>query len=220
MKQSKFFVMLCIAFSLLAGCSNTKVTSSWKAPGASATTASFNKIVVAALLPPKDQALQKNMESELVSDLRSKGVNAVSAFEMYGPRYFSTNENQALRKLRKSNVDGVLTIVLLDKNKERNYTPGRVDYTPMGSAFVPAGFYGHRFYGYYSTVYDRIYTPGYYTTDTNYFWETNLYDVRNDKLLYSAQSESFDPSSISTLANSYSDKIVADMAKQGVLAKK
>jgi hypothetical protein len=47
-----------------------------------------------------------------------------------------------------------------------------------------------------------------------------LYDLTGNKLLYSAQSESFDPSSVMQLASDYSKKIIGDMARQGLVAMK
>ncbi|MBA2249380.1 MAG: hypothetical protein H0W12_04230 [Chitinophagaceae bacterium] len=211
MKPIKILATMTLMIFMTA-CSSTKVTSSWKADDAKVNTAGFNKVIVAALLQDKDRSLQQQMEKELVSDLNAKGIQAVSAYQLYGPKYFSKNEDQALKKLQKSGIDGVLTVVMLDKNKEKDYVPGNVNYRPVT--------YYNRWYGYYSTVYDRVYSPGYYTQNTNYFWESNLYDLRSDKLLYSAQSESFDPSSTGRLANDYSNKIVSDMTKQGLFAKK
>ena len=172
----------------------------------------MKKIMVAALLPDRNRDLQKSMERQLVDELQSKGIQAVSAYETYGPKYLPQDEHKAVNKLRESGVDGFLTIVLLDKNKEQNYNPGY-------SQFGPVGYY-RNWYGYYRTVYGRVYTPGYYSTQTKYYWESNLYDVPGEKLVYSAQSQSFDPSSISQLANDYSGKLINDMMKQGLVARK
>jgi len=211
MKQIKYLVLLA-AITLLAACSSTKVTSSWKSPDISGQTLSMKKIMVAALLPDRNRDLQKSMERQLVGELQSKGIQAVSAYETYGPKYLPQDEHKAVNKLRESGVDGFLTIVLLDKNKEQNYNPGY-------SQFGPVGYY-RNWYGYYRTVYGRVYTPGYYSTQTKYYWESNLYDVPGEKLVYSAQSQSFDPSSINQLANDYSGKLINDMMKQGLVARK
>jgi hypothetical protein len=200
------------AISLLAACSSTKVTSSWKSPDATSENLSMKKIMVAALLPDKNRELQKSMEKQLVDELTAKGIQAVSAYEVYGPKYFPKDENKAIEKLQSSGVDGFLTIVLLDKSKEKSYNPG---FSRIG----PVGYY-RNWYGYYRTVYGRVYTPGYYTTQNKYFWESNLYDVPGEKLIYSAQSESFDPSSIIQLASDYSGKLITDMTKQGLIAQK
>ena len=211
MKNIKNLVLVA-AISLLAACSSTKVTSSWKSPDATSENLSMKKIMVAALLPDKNRELQKSMEKQLVDELTAKGIQAVSAYEVYGPKYFPKDENKAIEKLQSSGVDGFLTIVLLDKSKEKSYNPGF-------SRIAPVGYY-RNWYGYYRTVYGRVYTPGYYTTQNKYFWESNLYDVPGEKLIYSAQSESFDPSSIIQLASDYSGKLITDMTKQGLIAQK
>ncbi|MBE7171772.1 MAG: hypothetical protein INR73_14380 [Williamsia sp.] len=210
MKYIKFLSILC-SIGLMISCgSSTKVTSSWKAEGAASNSTSLKKIMVVALLPEKDRNLQQVMEKGLVDKLAEKNIQAFSAYQQYGPNSISRNERQALKRIKKSGVDGVITIVLLDKQKERDYVPGNVMARPYG-------FYYNRFWGYYTTVYDRVYTPGYYETNTNYFFESNLYSLNADKLLYSAQTESFDPSSTERLAKEYSKSIVEDMSKGGVL---
>ena len=44
------------------------------------------------------------------------------------------------------------------------------------------------------------YSRGYYSISTRYFWEDNFYDVATKELLYAVQTESFDPSSMESLA--------------------
>jgi hypothetical protein len=56
--------------------------------------------------------------------------------------------------------------------------------------------------------------------DTHYFWESNLYDVSSKKLLYSVQSQSTNPSSAGSMGKDYSNAVVKNMTKEGLLAKK
>lgn len=114
--------------------------------------------------------------------------------------------------VKKKGYDAVITIALLDKQNEKSYNPGNVNYTPVGT-------YYNRFGRYFTTVYNRIYTPGYYSTTTDYFWETNLYDAKGDKLIYSAQSQSFDPSGITMLSKEYGKSIVKDLSEKGLISK-
>jgi hypothetical protein len=67
-------------------------------------------------------------------------------------------------------------------------------------------------------MYGRIYDPGYISVDTRFFWESNLYDVSSKKLLYSIQSESFNPSSAADMGKAYSKVVVKNMTKEGLLA--
>ena len=55
--------------------------------------------------------------------------------------------------------------------------------------------------------------------DTKYFWESNLYDMSNQKLVYSVQTKSFDPATSESMAHEYGRMIVKNMVKQQVLAK-
>lgn len=210
-----FIIALAILPVFFTACSSgTRITSSWRSPDAPSSAAAFKKVMVVAVLSDQNRGLQQAMETQLVNELLSKGIAAASSYQTYGPGSFK-NENQAKRQLRNSGADAIMTIVLLDKTKEKNYVPGNVTYEPWG--WGP--YYGH-FWGYYRYYYGRIYTPGYYTTNTSYFWESNLYDLRNDKLIYSVQTESFDPSSAISLSKDYSHKIVDNMMKQGVLLNK
>jgi len=170
--------------------------------------------MVLGLIRDEDRNMQINMENHLVGDLKDMGYNAVSSFAEYGPRAFDKmTEVAALDKLKTSGVDAVITIVLLDKKKESRYVSGSINYTPYGP-------YYRRFWGYRTTLFDRIYEPGYYVTNTKYFWESNFYEMNTQQLLYSAQTETFDPANSESLAHEYGQLIVNDMTKQNVLINK
>jgi hypothetical protein len=200
-----------LAFLFLLSCSSSRITHSWHSENI--LPKKYNKILVLSLNIETDMSTREKMENHMVGDLRELGYTAVSALKEYGPKAFKKMEEEAvIAELQSSGFDAVITIVLLDKAKEKHYMPGRV-------YFSPYVIYQRRFWGYYTTMYDRIYTPGYYTIDTRYFWESNLYDVAAKELLYSAQTESFDPASLESLAHEYGKLIVGDMMKHQVLTK-
>jgi hypothetical protein len=193
------------SIAIITSCSSSKLTSSWAATNASVL-ATSNKILVLGIIQEKDTRLRMQMEGWLVDGLKAKGYNAVSAYTLYGPKMFDNKSEEAvLAQLHNSNIDEVFTIALLDKSKQRQYQPGTVYPSP--------------FWGYYSYMYGRIYSPGYTTVTTRFFWESNLYDVRTKALLYSAQSETYNPSSASDMARDNSRTIVKNMIKKGLFAK-
>lgn len=204
------FAALFLLFIALACSSSSRITSSWRSSEKAAL--SFKKVIVLGLIKESDRSIREEMEQNLAQELRVRGQAAICACDIYGPKEFDQlTEKQALEKLKDSGVDAVLTIVLLDKTRERYYIPGHSYYTPYG-------IYYNRFWGYSRTMYGRIYSPGYYTTDTKYFWESNLYDMESGELLYSAQSQSFDPPSTSALGKEYGRLIVEDLASKRVIA--
>jgi hypothetical protein len=68
--------------------------------------------------------------------------------------------------------------------------------------------YGGGFGGYYGYMGPMMYNPGYYTEEKTYFMEADLFDVASEKLIWSAQSEAYDPSSISKFSRDYTAVIV------------
>jgi len=211
MVMKKYFALFLIPFLSIMSCNVTRITSSWKAPDA--TMGTYNKIMVVGIIHEADRTIREKMEAHLVGDLKSLGYNALSAYEEYGPKVFENlNEDQAKMKLANSSVDAVIAIVLLDKKKERYYVPERVVYSPYY-------MYQNHFWGYYNSMYSRIGTPGYYEVTTKYFWECNFYDLRTDKLLYSVQTQSFEPNTTEAVAHEYGQKIVENMTKNKILQK-
>lgn len=208
MKQV-FKIIFAVLF-IITSCTSSKITSSWKAPNAQQN--KFRKVLVLGLFLEKDRTLKEQMEAHIVSDLKNLGYDAVCSCDEYGPKTFENmKESEALQKLSGSGIDAVLTVVLLDKAKERYYVPSRIYYTPYNT-------YHQRWWGYYSTMYGRIYEPGYYTVDTKYFWESNLYDLSTKDLMYSVQTQSFDPASTSSMAHEYGNLIVNDMVRNTVIS--
>ncbi len=211
MKPLKYFLMITCVM-LLSVCSNTKVLSSWKSPGVNPDNLGMKKIIVSVLLPEQDRPLKKDMEQTLADDLRDRGINAVTADKFYGPKYMPDNETEAVDKLRASRIDGFLTVVLLDQSKQDSYNPGY-------SQFQPIGYYKTLF-GYYKTVFERVNTLGYYATKNKYYWESNLFRVQGEKLIYSGRSDGFDTASINKDAMGYCSKLMTDMTNQGLISRK
>lgn len=194
---SAIFLLLAVA-----SCNTSKITSSWQAQNTAPV--KYNKIMVIGLIREADRTIREKMENHFVGDLKILGYNAVSALNEYGPKAFeSLDENATLEKLKNSGVDAVLTIVLLDKEKERNYSPA-----------IP---YQGRFWGYYGRYNRRISEKDYYVVNTKYYWESNFYKMNDEQLLYSVQTQSFDPASAESMGHEYGKMIVADMVKKNVL---
>lgn len=205
--MKKLWLLILPAIFLFSACSSSsKLTSSW----ASKENTGFKNILVLGLLSDKNRSTRVRMEQHLVTDLKKFNYNAIAASDQYDPKYFKgLSEDQALDKLKNSGIDAVITITLLVKSQQKSYVPGNYSYAPY--PMYP------RFWGYYSFYYPRIYQPGYYRNNTKYYFETNLYNINNNDLVYSAQSETFNPTSASSLADDYAKTIIRDMRRKDVL---
>lgn len=209
MKNLLFFSLM-VGFLSLYSCKSNKITSSWKAPGYTAK--NYKQFIVWAIVNEKDEELKLKMEKHMVDDLKESGYNAVAANEIYGIKNYTKEQESAVVALfKKSGVDALITVVLLDKQKEKVYYPPSVEYVPAPETDFN---YGGK---YIISTYKKVYTQGYYVTDTRYFWEGNLYDMITEKLIYSIKTKSFNPSSSEKQAHENGELIINNMIKNKIL---
>ena len=205
-----------VAFVLLAAvaaCSpSTKITGSWKAPSAKA--GGYSNIFVTALTDKL--VARQTIENDIDTILKEDGITANSSFDIIPPGFKATPENKdkTVQAIQAAGHDAILTIALLDQTSETRYVPGTTMYSPMGYG----GYYG-RFYGYYSYYNPVMYDPGYYATDKNYYLEMNHYDAQTEELVWSAQSETTNPSSIETFSKAFAQSVEYQLIKDGIITK-
>jgi arsenate reductase-like glutaredoxin family protein len=206
----KKLLLFALPLALVFGsCSTSKVTTSWNQ--SKQTPAHFQKILVVGLFDNKNRDLRQQMEDQLAQELRQEGYDAVTSVSVYGPKSFQNiSEEQALKEVRSRDIDGVITIGLVNTDKQKNYVRNYT-YRPY------SGWHYNPWYGW---VYRPYYMPGFYghyETNINYVFETNLYDVHNEQLIYSVQTRSNNPSNVYVLADDYSKSVAKDLYKKNIL---
>jgi len=207
MKTNKIIAALAAA-TIFFSCNSTKITSSWKAENS--VTKIYKNVMVWGIIPEKDSSIRRQIENHLVNDLTDKGYHAVSSIDVYKSKAWKKlTVKEIIEEFQSTGVDAVITMVLLDKVKEDKYYPAAITNQPANAQ--------GNLDRYYSTTYEKIFTPGYYISTTNYFWEANLFDVAEDKLNYSVRTKSFDPSTTEALAHENGLKIMKDMLKKKVI---
>ena len=116
-------------------------------------------------------------------------------------------------RLTEEGIDGVFAISLLEKNNTTKYVQGTTTYAP---ASFYGGYYGS-FYSYYPHMYSNVYQPGYYVASQEIILNSSLFDVETGELLWSAQSDTSDPSSVDDAANSYAKSMATQIIKRKVI---
>ena len=147
--------------------------------------------------------------------IASRGQKMVLSSAVFSPN-LSISENftreQMSEVIKRTGCDAVFVIALLDVKTEEYYHPGRA-YYPMNY-----GMYGSC-YGYCNYYYPQVYSPGYYSTDKTYYIESNFYDLEEDQLLWSIQSEAYNPSSLDSWFDRYSYDLLNELKKEGLISK-
>lgn len=208
--MKKLFIIPMLAF--IVSCQPSKITQSWTAKDV--TPKKYKKILVLGVLTDNDNELQVKIEDHLAADLKDLGYNAIAANKIFPAGTFVKGDTaKAKSALEGKGFDGILTVVLLDKNKDKYYVPGKItEYNVYTERYS-------RFDQYFNTVTERIYTPGYYGVETKYVWENNFYDLESKKMIYSARTRSFDYTSKSTLAHTYGQLMAQNLVDKKILIK-
>jgi hypothetical protein len=209
--MKKLLVPVIVMFIISSCGSSTEITGSWKADNVD--TKKITNVLVTALT---DRATaRETVESDLVAALRKSGYQSARSMEVLPPTFTASkniDKSQLLDKIKGTGVDAILTVALLDKETETRYVPGTNGYAP-----VPRfGYYG-MFSGYYYNWYPTLYSPGYYAEDKIYFIETNLYDAKKETLLWSAQSETYNPSDLKNFSREFANIVITRMKRDGIL---
>ena len=206
------FTITTLALLLLAtiGCGPTqKITGSWSDPDA-ASAGPFTKVFVSVLSQNKDA--NYSIETQMSKVLISKGFKVVKSNDIFPPSFAPTQDftkEQLVESIQRTGCDAILVLSLLDTKTVETYNPG-TSYYPYNY-----GFYGS-YYGYYSYYYPQVYSPGYYSTDKTFYLETNLYDMKSDKLIWSIQSEARNPDNLPEWFKQYSVLIMDHLKRNGL----
>lgn len=213
MKKNTLRIALFTSLILVGyGCETTKLVSSWSAPQATST--DLKKVLVVTMMGGRFYGTQQAVENATCEQLRSFGVESVSSIDFFGATEFKRLTNSQLsRALSETNFSAILILSLLDKKKEVTHIPGNTYLEPLPVPIRP-------FYRRYVTIYERVYTPGYYTTSTEYMLDAEIYSLSNDKLIYSGQASSVDPNNRETMMKSFSKIIVNDLQTKGLIEPK
>lgn len=211
MKNIALLLLITIFYSCAPG---TQITGSWESPDAGSK--KYNAVVVTALTD--NTGARETAEQNVASVLTQHGVKASKSIDILPPNFTKgkqVDKELLMDKIVSNGSTAILTIALIDQETEEHYIPGTYEYQPI----TRFGFYG-RFSGYYTQWYPTLYSPGYYQQDKVYFIETNVYDARTENLIWSAQSETNNPSSLSGFAKDFAEVVVGKLMKDGIISGK
>lgn len=196
---------------LVACSSSTKITGSWRTKD-SGKEMTFKRYAVIAL--SEKHSVRAEVEADLAAVLKSSERSAQRSIDILPPSFKGRemDKDLLLDTLQNAGFDAILIVSLLDVESETRYVPGQASYLPS----MRFGWYGS-FWGYYSYWQPRVYQPGYYTEDKVYYIEVNLYDIASESLIWSAQSETWNPSDLHTASKEFAQKVAKQMRKDGLL---
>jgi len=220
--MKKFLIALTCVFFASCG-SNTSIVSSWRDPNATLSKETFKKVLVVALA--KDESTRRATENRIAS-INPKVLNP--SYNYLNQQNLNLTKEQKISIIQSEGFDGAITLRFIRADKETEYVPGTANYyggmgyPGMGYGYV-GGYgmgYGAGFGGWYGAYAPAYYTPGYYQENVYYYIETNIFDLKNNKLVWSATTKSLDVSHIDTTVDEIMEACVQQMRADGYMAPK
>ena len=179
LRKSARLMLAAVAVASLTSCAaSTQLTSSWADPTAAGH--HFKKIVVVGVT--NKDAVRREYEDAFVAELKSRGVDAVPSYS-FAAGEGKIDKDQAVAKLKELGAEAVILTRLVDRESYNTYYP-----PTYSTVAAPSAYYGG-WYGYYNMGYSYMSSPGYVEENQVYRVETTLYDVTNDKLVWSGITE-------------------------------
>jgi hypothetical protein len=189
---------------LLAACGySSRLAHSWKDPKVSG--APYKNVL--SIVITADEDLRRRAEDAFVRAV-TPGTKASASYPFLA--YSGVNDRErVVALLRERGFDAVVVSRLKNIDKATNYVPGT-------AYIVPQSYYG-TFWGYYSTTYSLIVTPGYEEEQEVVHVETNMYDLQTEKLVWTGLSDSFSPSSSRAVASDVVRVVTLELDREGLL---
>jgi len=202
-KMKQIIQTVLIALTIISCSPSTEIVKSWQEPGASYTANPADKIFVLAMV--KDESSRRLIEDALVKRI---GSNAIASYTVFTSDMLKEgNEQMFSEKIKRDKYNYVLLMRLANVENETSYV--------QNSTSAYYGSYG-RYYHYGAGLYG---SPGYYTTDKNYFVETTVFSVEPDKLLWTGTTKTVNPAKIEKTISEIGDAVSNKMKKDGFLKK-
>jgi hypothetical protein len=201
-------LVLFLTLASLSACNKgaaTKIPMSWRNPQYA--NGGFQKLFVIGV--GEDDGTRRLFEDTFAKAIASEGAAAQASWG-HLPQSEQLTEEQIRGAIEGGGFDGVLItrVMSVDQNQE---------YVPPSTHTVPTTSYGYGYYGYYGASYAVVHEPGYFKTNTTFRLETNLYSVATGDLVWSGQSETLNPESLTDVIDSMTTAVAKKLKSEKLI---
>jgi hypothetical protein len=161
----------------------------------------FQKILFVALL--KDDYTRRVAEDKLVEQVKPRGVASYN----YLPNYTANADTGIIsQRLKQDGFDGVVIMRSITMNKNSVNSPGNNNNN-----------YYNSWYGYYSSTFPLYNVPGNYSPNDLYNIQTNVYSLKENKLVWTGVTTTVNISDKKTMMDKVIATVKQSMRDQGFL---
>lgn len=203
-RRLALIVILALSSSVALG--KSKLIASWRNP--QHPSEKFKRVLVIGMSArPGPRA---DFEDSLSESLAKPGVEIVAGNTiLLRPDASPLNLDYLRTQIREHKIDGLIVSRLVSIRESVTYIP---------PDFVAAHPYYNSFYGYYSSLYPVVYSPGYLLQDKKVRIETNVYAISgsDSELIWTGTSDTFNPKNAQKVIKE-TVKLVAEELDKGAI---
>ena len=166
----------------------------------------IDKVLILGIFNKDKPLLRRNFEDGMTSAFKDGGISATPSMDHmpYDQAVDSTTFEKYFKDL---DLDAVVVSRLVGIDQARDYKAGYLYTIPYNN------YYG--FYGYYYAGIQYANSTGYLSQNVVVVLETNIYETKDKKLIWSGISETVDPDKASDVIKSFGSELVSKLKKEG-----
>jgi hypothetical protein len=192
------FAVLAGAASL-ASCASTSFISTWQAPDAQSLKGEGNTVV--AVVMTQNEANRRAAEDALAKEITAMGAKGIPAYSLIDEG--ATDEAKTQEAFEKAGVSVIVVMRPTAVSQELNATPS------ASASYWHGGYYGYGWGAAYPAM--DIHT------DTIVHIQTLVYSMKQNKLVWSGQSKTTNPSNVDSLVKEVAHAVAGEMKKGGLV---
>jgi hypothetical protein len=197
-----------LAIAVLPLMASTKIVHRWVLTGVPMPR--FQKMLVASIM--ENYLIRQEFEDEMKKLLAKYGVEGIQSYMVLPPRN-EMMEGELKQRIKESSLDSVLVVRPKAVRKETEEVITGGIYVP------PPGYY--TFWPYWNTAYGDFYPTSSYTKENIIVRvEFNLYSTKDEKLVWSGESDTLYSEDFDKLGKDYARALVNQLKKDKVIQKK
>jgi len=205
-KQLRLLIMSLLTLIIFISCSaiKTDIIGEWQEENYQK--GKIEKVLILGIFNKDKPLLRRNFEDGMKRAFEDGGIAATPSMNHmpYDQAVDSTTFEKYFQDLA---IDAVVVSRLVAVDASRDYKAGYLYTIPFNS------YYG--FYGYYYAGVQYANSTGYLSKNVVVVLETNIYEAKDKKLIWSGVSETVDPDKASDVINSFGDVLVSKLKGEG-----
>jgi hypothetical protein len=197
-----------LAITVLPLIADTKIVHRWVLTGVPMPR--FRKMLVASIM--ENYLVRQEFEDEMKKLLEKYSVEGIQSYMVLPPRN-EMMEGELKQRIKESSLDSVLVVRPKAVRKE-------TEEVVTGGIYLPPAGYS-MFWPYWNMAYGGFYpTTSYTKEDIIVRVEFNLYSTKDEKLVWSGESDTLYSENFEKLGKGYAQALVNQLKKDKVIRKK